>query len=130
MKAPFLFCGIYGVFLAILIATHLVGYGALDLFLVRPYVLGTHTEVWMDWHAMGCFFVGLVNLLAARWPDGRPRRDIASASVVIYGVWALLNLRVMFTPMFHPLMWSNVIGCAIAAGWSAIWLSRSATADA
>ncbi len=114
----FLFCGVYGIALAALIFTYLGTYAVLDLFLARPYVLGTHTEVWMGWHGMGCLFVGLCNLLAARWNNARAQRDIAVATAIIFAVWCLQNFRLMLGDSFRPLMWSNVIGCAIAFGWS------------
>ena len=118
MPRSFVPCCVYACGLSALIFTYLVGYAVLDLFLARPYVLGTHTEAWMGWHAMGCLFVGIINGLAARWTDGRARRDVAAATALIFGVWMAQNAWLMTTGTFRPLMWINVVGCAIACGLS------------
>jgi hypothetical protein len=115
MKSSFLPCSVYAFALSALIFSHLLSNAAIELFVAPPYTLGTHGEDWMNWHGVGCFFVGLVNLAALRWSEARPRRDIAFATAVIYGVWALQNLRLMFTPRFASLMWLHVLGCALAA---------------
>lgn len=126
MKAPFLGCGLYGIALSALIYTSAVTNAVLDLFLRAPYQTGTHQQDWMNWHGMGCFFVGLVNLLAWRWTEARPRRDVALATAVVYGVWSLQNVHLMFTGRFTPIMWLHVAGCAVAAGFALAYVVTSA----
>jgi hypothetical protein len=111
---------VYAVALSALIFTYAVGYAVLDLFLARPYVLGTHTEAWMGWHGMGCLFVGLCNLLALQWTNARAQRDVAAITALIFGVWCLQNLRLVMGSAFRPLMWMHVIGCGIACVWSVV----------
>jgi hypothetical protein len=118
MKSSFLPCSIYAFALSALIFSHHLTYAALELFMAAPHTLGTHTEDWMSWHGVGCFFVGLVNVLAPRWQDWRPKRDVAGATAVIFGWWAVQNFRLMFTGRFTPVMWLNVVGCALAAAAS------------
>ena len=118
MKHSFLPCSVYGFALSALIFSHYVTNAVLALFVATPYTLGTHGELWQNWHGVGCFFLGLVNLAAHRWREPRPRRDVAGATAVIYGVWALQNFALMFTPRMVPLMWLNVIGCALASAAS------------
>ena len=130
MKAPFLFCGIYAVGLSALILSRLETFSVLNLFLASPYSLGTHTLDWMNWHAAGCFFVGLVNLCASRWSDARPRRDVAAASAFVFGIWAVLNLRLMFSGLFLYPMWLNVIGCVLASVWSMASAARIRAVEA
>jgi hypothetical protein len=115
MKNSFLPCSIYGFALSALIFSHFLTSAVVGLFVAPPYTLGRHGEAWMNWHGVGCFFVGLVNLAALRWDDVRAKRDVAGATAAIYGVWALQNLRLMFTDRFVPFMWLHVIGCALAA---------------
>ncbi len=121
MTAPFVFCGVYAVCLSALILSSHVTFSLLNIFLASPYSLGTHTLDWMNWHAMGCLFAGLVNLGASRWSNARPRRDVAVVTAILFGMWAILNLRLMFTGRFLPAMWLNVIGCAVAGLWSGTW---------
>ena len=115
---PFLFSGVYGVFLGVLILSWHVTPVEMRRFVADSYSLGTHGQVWANWHAMGCLFVGAVNLMvvAGRFNDP-DARHIAVASLAIYGVWCLQNLQLVLARprQFKPLMWLNVIACAIAA---------------
>lgn len=56
MKSPFLICAIYALGLSLLIFSYSLTWEVLDLFLAKPYDLGTHTLDWMNWHGAGCFF--------------------------------------------------------------------------
>lgn len=115
MRSSFLPCSVYGFALSALIFSHYVTNALILLFVAEPYTLGTHGADWMNWHGVGCFFVGLVNLAARRWTDVEAKGDAAGATALIYGVWALQNLGLMFTGRFVPLMWLHVVGCALAA---------------
>lgn len=130
MTPPFAFAATYAFGLSLLILSHWIGWGLLDLFLRRPYELGTHTLAWMNWMGASCAFVGLVNVVAARWRDARARRDAALATAAIFGVWAAQNFWLMMGDRFTPLMWSNVVGCLIAATWSLLWARRQPAAKA
>jgi hypothetical protein len=120
MMRSFRLCGAYAFALSALIFSHYLSNTAIALFVAAPYTLGRHGEDWMNWHGVGCFFVGMVNAAAARWRDARAKRDVAGATAVIFGVWALQNLQLMFTGRFQPLMWLHVLGCALAALASAM----------
>src|SRR5689334_20824134 len=114
----FLFCGIYGVALCLLIASWHVTPSGIRLFVGREYTLGSHGQIWANWHAVGCFFVGIVNL-QVYFGDFNPAamRSIAIATTIIYGVWALQNLRLVFAKphRFTNVMWLHVLLCAFAA---------------
>lgn len=118
-RLSFLPCGVYGVGLGLLIIVHYISYAPLSLFMKQPEQnLTTHAQDWMDWHSLGCFFMGTVNLLAWKWEDVKSRRDVAGATGLLYLCWAIQNLTLMFTDRFETAMWFNVIGCAIAGAWS------------
>ena len=72
-----------------------------------------------------CLFVGVVNLQVYSGDFNLAgSRSIATASAVLYAVWCVQNFQlVMARPrQFKPLMWLNVIACAIAASGSAFVL--------
>ncbi len=123
-----LICGVYGLALCALIFSYHVSWAVLDLFLVEPYVLGTHTTVWMNWHAVGCGFVGTIGLLASRpsWV-GEPRRSAAWALFGIYSIWSLQNTWCcVMTEDFTVVMWLHAILCALCAIGLLVVLRRSA----
>lgn len=122
---PFLFSGVYGVALSALILSWHVAPGVMRGFVADGYSLGTHGQVWANWHAIGCLFVGVVNLQVYFGDFGAAgTRSIAMASLMIYSVWCVQNLLVVLVrPLkFKPLMWTNVVGCGIAAGGNAYLL--------
>lgn len=125
MKSPFLLCAAYAFALSLLILSYHVSPTLLNLFVAQPATLGTHTTVWMNWHAMGCAFVGLVNLQAFYWTDAKARRAIAIASAGIFGIWSVQNLTYTLTPLFTSAMWLHVVGCGLAAVASAAFALRS-----
>ena len=124
MKNPFLFCAAYGFALSLLILSVHVTPALLDLFVAQPATLGTHTAVWMNWHAIGCAFVGLINAQAFSWTDAKARRGVAMASAGVFGVWCVQNLAYTLTPLFTQAMWLHVGGCGVAAGLSAAFVLR------
>jgi|GEM_PF-2474731 len=130
MNRIFLVGGVYGLALGVLIASHLLGWGLLDLFLKKPYTLGTHTTVWMDWHSIGCSFVGVTSLLASGAAlAGTPRRQAAKALFAIYAIWGVQNAWVCVTrPDFTAVMWLHAILCLACAAGYAAWLRGSPTA--
>lgn len=125
MKSPFMFCAGYGFALALLILSHHVSPALLNLFVAQPATLGTHTTVWMNWHAIGCAFVGLVNAQAFFWTDATARRSVAMASAGVFGIWCAQNLAYSLTPLFTSAMWLHVAGCGLAAGLSLMFVFRA-----
>lgn len=125
MKSPFLPCAAYAFALSLLILSYHVSPALLNVFVAQPATLGTHTSVWMNWHAIGCAFVGLVNAQAFYWTDAKARRGIAIASTGIFGIWGLQNLTYALTPLFTSAMWLHVAGCGLAAVASAAFVIRS-----
>jgi hypothetical protein len=94
MEWVFLFCGIYGVGLSLLILSWRLTPSAIRLFVSDDYTLGSHGQVWADWHAIGCLYVGVVNVLAYRGNfNAEAYRAIAMATAMIYGVWFAQNLH-------------------------------------
>ena len=128
MKNSFLLCAVYGFALSLLILSHHLSPVLLDLFVAQPATLGTHTMVWMNWHAIGCAFVGLINAQALGWTDARARRSVAIASVGVYGIWCAQNLAYSLSPLFTPLMWLHVAGCGLSALISATYVLRGTPA--
>ena len=120
MKLGFLFAGVYGICLSLLILSGNVTDKLICIFCkVDQYTLGNFGEVWADWHAIGCAFVGFMNLSVAKNEDafGPGKRYVAINSVFIYGVWACQNTYycIKRTDLFTPLMWTNAILCGLAA---------------
>lgn len=124
MKSPFPFCAAYAFALSLLILSYHLTPVLLDLFVAQPATLGTHTTVWMNWHAAGCAFVGLVNVQACCWTDAKARRGIAIASAGIFGIWCAQNLTYSLTPLFTGAMWLHVLACGLAAVASAAFALR------
>ena len=124
MNNPFPFCAGYAFALSLLILSYHVSPALVHLFLAQPVTLGSHTTVWMNWHAIGCAFVGLVNLQALYWSDARARRGIAIATAGIFGIWCAQNLMYSLTPLLTPAMWLHVVGCGLAALISAVFVVR------
>lgn len=129
MKSPFPFCAAYGFALSLLILSCHVSPALTNLFVAQPATLGTRTTVWMNWHGVGCAFVGLVNAQAFGWIDARPRCGAALASTAIFGIRCVKNLTYSLTSLFTGAMWRHVIGCFIAAVASASYVLRADTAS-
>lgn len=129
MNNPFPFCAGYAFALSLLILSYHVSPALVNLFVAQPVTLGSHTTVWMNWHAIGCAFVGLVNVQALYWNDARARRGIAIATAGIFGIWCAQNFMYTLTPLFTPAMWLHVVGCGLAALLSAAFVLRPEVAD-
>ena len=122
---PFLFAGAYGVALGLLILSWHLTPVLIRIFVTDDYSLGSHGQVWADWHAFGCLFVGAVNLhVYFHFLDGAAARSIALPTVAIYSVWCVQNFLLMVRAprRFKSPMWLNVICCGVAAGGSAYFL--------
>ena len=120
MKLGFLFPGVYGILLSLLILSGNFTDKLLCIFCHQDkYTLGHFGEVWANWHAIGCAFVGMMNLSVAKDEDafGPGKRQVAINTVFIYGVWACQNTYYCINrpDLFTPLMWLNAIFCGIAA---------------
>ena len=116
----FSFAGVYGISLALLILSGNITEKLLCLFCHKDlYTLGNFGQVWANWHAIGCAFVGFMNLSVAKDEDafGPGKRQVAVNSVFIYGIWACQNTYycIFRTDLFTPLMWLNAILCSAAA---------------
>lgn len=93
------------------------------------YTLGNFGQVWANWHAIGCAFVGMTNLSVAL-DDGSGfgipgRRAVARNTAFIFGVWGVQNTWycVARQDLFTPAMWLNAAGCigtALASVQSAL----------
>jgi hypothetical protein len=118
MEWVFLFCGIYGVGLSLLILSWHLTPSAIRLFVSDNYTLGSHGQVWANWHAIGCLYVGVVNLLAYGGNfNVEASRAVAMATAMIYGIWFAQNLHLVLArpARFKGLMWLNVLLCLLAA---------------
>jgi hypothetical protein len=119
-RMVFLAAGVYGIALSLMIFSSIWTPFLIDLFVTQPYTLGTHGADWEYWHGVGCAFVGMVSLMARKWPDAQ-KVGIASAIGFIYGVWGVQNLRlVLFTDRFGPLMWAHVVLCLAVGIWGVV----------
>ena len=118
LQISLLINGFYGVLLGFLILSWYITPLFIKLFVGEHYNLGDHGQMWANWHAIGCFYVGLSNFLAYSWADSFlvAKQDICLISAFIFGTWAVQNLWLMLkTDKMKPLMWMNVIGCFISA---------------
>jgi hypothetical protein len=119
MHWVFLVNGTYGVALALLIASWRLHSLPVRLFVGKEYGLGSHGQVWKDWHTTGCAYAGAVNLLA--WSQdfhSEALMWVAVATAGLYGVWSAQNLNLVLRfrgPRFRPLMWAHVILCALCS---------------
>eukprot|EP00978_Attheya_sp_CCMP212_P031291 scaffold117710_cov54-Attheya_sp.AAC.3 len=117
---------IYGFALGALILSTNVTLELITLFTHREtYTLGNFGQVWANWHAFGCIFVGLSNLAVVRDNSGRgfgpeARVAVAQNTAFIFGVWAVQNTYYCLVreDLFTPLMWLNAGGCLVSALWS------------
>ena len=92
------------------------------------YTLGNFGQIWANWHAVGCAFVGLSNWCVVRDTDGTGfgpagRRAVALNTAFLFGAWGVQNLHycVERQDLFTPLMWINAIACltiACASLWT------------
>ena len=91
------------------------------------YSLGNFGQVWANWHAVGCIYVGLTNLSVAR--DARASRGgfgpharaaVANSTAFIFGVWGVQNVYycIVRADLFTPLMWLNAVLCLGTAACS------------
>ena len=129
MRNPFPFCAGYAFALSLLILSYHASPALVHLFVAQPVTLGSHTMVWMNWHAIGCAFVGLVNIQAHYWSDARARRGVAIASAGVFGIWCAQNFMYALTPLFTPAMWLHVGGCGLAAVISAAFALRAESTE-
>ena len=88
----------------------------------EAYTLGTFGEVWANWHAIGCIFVGLTNLVVAldnNETDFKPkaRSGIAMNTSFIFGVWGAQNLYYCLyrQDLFVSFMWLHTILCLMTS---------------
>jgi|EP00908_Phaeocystis_cordata_P013444 hypothetical protein len=116
-----------GLALSVLIESDHLTHALLGLF-CSEYTLGSFGQIWADWHAVGCAFVGVVNLCVAV-DDGSAFRPqgmaaIARCTTFIYLTWGVQNTYYCLfrTDIFTPLMWLNALACNFTAAWSA-WAS-------
>jgi hypothetical protein len=126
IPSPVLSSGIYGLALAVLVISHKWTYALIELFVRPGYVLGTHEGDWTSWHAVGCGFVGLINLLCWRAKDWNASAtySLSLCTALIYTIWGLQNLGLMLAtpPRFLPLMWLHVLLCLLVGLWNlAYW---------
>ena len=114
----------YGLTLAVLILSFRVTPMFIGIFCdLDTYRLGNFGQIWKDWHAFGCAYVGLTNLvvyLDSRGVGFSPsgRRSIALCSTFIFGTWGVQNTFYCLgggKGDFHPAMWINAISCLIVA---------------
>jgi hypothetical protein len=124
----FLVAGVYGIALSLMIFSSIATPVLIDLFVAPPYSLGTHGADWEYWQGTSCAFVGIVALLAHRWPDPQ-KRGVAAALGFIYGVWGLQNLRlVLMTDRYGPLMWAHVLACLAVGVYGVVTALKLRTA--
>ena len=95
---------------------------------LERYTLGDFGQVWANWHAVGCAYVGITNFCVAM-DDGsgfgpRGRAAIARCTAFIFGVWGVQNTCYCLFKQsnFTPLMWLNALLCLGSAVWSG-WCS-------
>lgn len=91
------------------------------------YTLGNFGEVWANWHAFGCIFVGLTNLVVAMDEsettfNSKARSAIATNTAFIFGLWGGQNLYYCLyrQDLFMPLMWLHAVLCLLTGGWALI----------
>jgi len=119
----FLINGAYAVALALLLLSWRLHEAPVRWFVGESYTLGSHGQVWKDWHTVGCAFVGAINLAA--WGAGfnEPAlRSVAACTAGVFGVWALQNLALVASPSappFTPRMWLHVVACGAASALAA-----------
>ena len=117
----------YGFFLGALIFTGYVNNAFICLFVTcSNYTLGNHGEIWQMWHAVGCSFLGSVNLLVAIDSDSsaftkKGRAHLSYATSAIYLTWGVQNTYYCIAyagTLFTPGMWLNAIGCLVVGFFS------------
>ena len=120
MKLGFLFPGVYGILLSLLILSGNFTDKLICIFCHQDkYTLGHFGEVWANWHAIGCAFVGMMNLSVAKDEDafGPGKRQVAINTVFIYGVWACQNTYYCINrPDSYSFHASDVAQCYFFAG--------------
>jgi hypothetical protein len=108
------------------VLSHKWTYALIELFVRPGYMLGTHERDWTSWHAVGCGFVGLINVLSAKDGDWNPsaRRSLALATSLLYSIWGVQNLLLMFAspPRFLPLMWLHAVACLGTGLWNVAYV--------
>jgi hypothetical protein len=110
--------GTYGILLGLLILSWHLTPVFIKLFVGNKYTLGDYGQMWANWHAIGCFYVGFSNFLAYNWDDSFlvAKQDICLISTFIFGIWGLQNFGLMFQAnKMKSLMWLNVIACFASA---------------
>lgn len=94
---------------------------------VRPYRHGEHGPLWVWCASLMTAFLGLLNLMALRWPDNA-RGDLALGDVFAYGT--------MLIPVFAGLrssryvkagLWACIVLWLAQIGWAVeVWRRLSA----
>ena len=126
-------CSFYGFSLSVLILSYRLSPVAVFLFVDSAvYSLGTFGQVWKDWHAIGCIFVGLVNYFALdQCFVTTAKEKILVCNVMIYGIWGLQNLYYCITlpNLFVKMMWLHAVLCLGSATWCASAYLKSTNQD-
>jgi hypothetical protein len=87
----------------------------------------------MDWLAMGCIFVGVVNYSIIRssyhdWSD-RARRDVSLCNGITYSLWSLRNAAICpglnDDGRYTVMMWTHASVCGIVAIWNMLYIIPS-----
>jgi len=134
----FQFAAFYGIALGAVILSGNLTVEILGLFCDKgAYTLGNFGQVWANWHAIGCLFVGLTNLSVARDPTGQDfgaggRLAVAQNTAFIFGVWGIQNTYYcnVRQDLFTPPMWLNAVGCLVACALSIHAATRQALSTA
>ena len=124
----FSWAAFYGFALGALILSGKLTSDIICLFCRKEYyTLGNFGEVWANWHAFGCIFVGLTNFAVARDISGmnfkeKARSATAFNTAIVFGVWGCQNLYYSLyrQDLFMPFMWLHAILCTLTAGWALV----------
>ena len=116
----FSWAAFYGAVLGLLILSGNLSPSLLHLFCrAEAYTLGNFGQVWANWHAIGCLFVGLTNFAVARDDEEsfkpKARAAVALNTAFIFLVWGVQNAYYCLNrqDLFVPLMWLNAILCLL-----------------
>lgn len=118
LDVALIYNGIYGLLLGILILSWHFSEFFIRLFVKDNYSLGNFGQTWANWHAIGCFYVGLSSLLALTWGASllEAKLQICLLTTVVYGIWFVQNFYlVFFTNKMKTFMLLHVVGCFVGA---------------
>lgn len=127
LSLAFALAGLYGLALSLLILSWHLTPLLVGLF-VDHYSLGSHGQIWANWHAVGCAFVGAINLSALFLGfDDTASRAVLACTAGIYGVWSAQNTWLCLASTeprrFKPMMWLHAALCGLTAAlclWGAV----------